>query len=191
MDFDANEISSPTPTQLLVSTNGMHGLLVGPRIPLQGIPHNALEWHSIGLIMEGKWRRGPVLLERPESCSSWLWALPWHWFMGPTAAGPAFWHTGEAWPTGYLPICLSFQNNNIQEIHADTFCKMKDYSYIRTSLEDIRLDGNPINLSKTPYAYMCLPRLPVGSLVWAWTILERSCAIISFARENCLRASLM
>nr|XP_060633319.1 epiphycan [Anolis sagrei ordinatus] len=59
---------------------------------------------------------------------------------------------------------LHLQNNNIQEMHEDTFCKMKDYSYIRKSLEDIRLDGNPINLSKTPYAYMCLPRLPVGSL---------------------------
>ncbi|KAH0616737.1 hypothetical protein JD844_028103 [Phrynosoma platyrhinos] len=58
----------------------------------------------------------------------------------------------------------AFKNNNIQEMHEDTFCKMKDYSYIRKSLEDIRLDGNPINLSKTPYAYMCLPRLPVGSL---------------------------
>ncbi|KAF7248691.1 Epiphycan, partial [Varanus komodoensis] len=52
---------------------------------------------------------------------------------------------------------LHLQNNNIQEMHEDTFCKMKDYSYIRKSLEDIRLDGNPINLSKTPYAYMCLP----------------------------------
>uniref|UniRef100_A0ACB8FPN4 Uncharacterized protein n=1 Tax=Sphaerodactylus townsendi TaxID=933632 RepID=A0ACB8FPN4_9SAUR len=59
---------------------------------------------------------------------------------------------------------LHLQNNNIQEMHEDTFCKMKDYSYIRKTLEDIRLDGNPINLSKTPYAYMCLPRLPVGSL---------------------------
>ncbi|XP_053262825.1 epiphycan [Podarcis raffonei] len=59
---------------------------------------------------------------------------------------------------------LHLQNNNIQEMHEDTFCKMKDYSYIRKSLEDIRLDGNPINLSKTPHAYMCLPRLPVGSL---------------------------
>ncbi|KAJ6651578.1 hypothetical protein lerEdw1_020819 [Lerista edwardsae] len=59
---------------------------------------------------------------------------------------------------------LHLQNNNIQEMHEDTFCKMKDYSYIRKALEDIRLDGNPINLSKTPYAYMCLPRLPVGSL---------------------------
>uniref|UniRef100_A0A8V0YIX9 Epiphycan n=1 Tax=Gallus gallus TaxID=9031 RepID=A0A8V0YIX9_CHICK len=60
---------------------------------------------------------------------------------------------------------LHLQNNNIQEMHEDTFCKMRDFSYVRRALEDIRLDGNPINLSKTPYAYMCLPRLPVGNLI--------------------------
>lgn len=50
-------------------------------------------------------------------------------------------------------------------MHEDTFCKMRDFTYVRKALEDIRLDGNPINLSKTPYAYMCLPRLPVGNLI--------------------------
>ncbi|XP_062347436.1 epiphycan [Cinclus cinclus] len=60
---------------------------------------------------------------------------------------------------------LHLQNNNIQEMHEDTFCKMRDFTYVRRALEDIRLDGNPINLSKTPYAYMCLPRLPVGNLI--------------------------
>ncbi|XP_063164640.1 epiphycan [Candoia aspera] len=57
---------------------------------------------------------------------------------------------------------LHLQNNNILEMHEDTFCKMNDLSYIRKPLEDIRLDGNAINLSKTPYAYTCLPRFPVG-----------------------------
>ncbi|XP_054488060.2 epiphycan [Agelaius phoeniceus] len=60
---------------------------------------------------------------------------------------------------------LHLQNNNIQEMHEDTFCKRRDFTYVRRALEDIRLDGNPINLSKTPYAYMCLPRLPVGNLI--------------------------
>uniref|UniRef100_A0A8D0G7N1 Epiphycan n=1 Tax=Sphenodon punctatus TaxID=8508 RepID=A0A8D0G7N1_SPHPU len=60
---------------------------------------------------------------------------------------------------------LHLQNNNIHEMHEDTFCKMKDYSYVRRSLEDIRLDGNPINLSNTPHSYMCLPRIPIGSLI--------------------------
>lgn len=50
-------------------------------------------------------------------------------------------------------------------MHEDTFCDVKNLTYIRKALEDIRLDGNPINLSKTPQAYICLPRLPIGSLV--------------------------
>ncbi|ELK02556.1 Epiphycan [Pteropus alecto] len=60
---------------------------------------------------------------------------------------------------------LHLQNNNILEMHEDTFCNVKNVTYIRKALEDIRLDGNPINLSKTPQAYMCLPRLPIGSLI--------------------------
>ncbi|XP_075456561.1 epiphycan [Ascaphus truei] len=60
---------------------------------------------------------------------------------------------------------LHLQDNNIQEMHEDTFCKMKDFSYSRRALEDIRLDGNPINLSNTPQAFMCLPRIPIGRLI--------------------------
>lgn len=55
-----------------------------------------------------------------------------------------------------------FQNNNIQTMHKDTFCDSQDHSHIRRALEDIRLDGNPINLSLFPNAYFCLPRLPTG-----------------------------
>ncbi|XP_029453479.1 LOW QUALITY PROTEIN: epiphycan [Rhinatrema bivittatum] len=60
---------------------------------------------------------------------------------------------------------LHLQNNNIQELHQDTFCNTKDVTYARRALEDIRLDGNPVNLSKTPQAFMCLPRLPIGRLI--------------------------
>nr|XP_033808741.1 epiphycan [Geotrypetes seraphini] len=60
---------------------------------------------------------------------------------------------------------LHLQNNNIQELHEDTFCNTKDVTYTRRALEDIRLDGNPVNLSKTPQAFTCLPRLPIGRLV--------------------------
>ncbi|KAJ8381621.1 hypothetical protein SKAU_G00023990 [Synaphobranchus kaupii] len=60
---------------------------------------------------------------------------------------------------------LHLQNNNIQMIHEDTFCNSKDSTYIRNALEDIRLDGNPVNLSKTPQAYVCLPRVPIGDLI--------------------------
>ncbi|XP_016106377.1 epiphycan-like [Sinocyclocheilus grahami] len=60
---------------------------------------------------------------------------------------------------------LHLQNNNIQMMHEDTFCNPHDLNYIRNALEDIRLDGNPINLSRTPQAYICLPRIPVGALI--------------------------
>ncbi|MBN3326546.1 EPYC protein, partial [Atractosteus spatula] len=59
---------------------------------------------------------------------------------------------------------LHLQNNNIQMMHEDTFCNLKNVNYIRKALEDVRLDGNPINLSRTPQAYICLPRVPTGRL---------------------------
>ncbi|XP_029017981.1 epiphycan [Betta splendens] len=72
----------------------------------------------------------------------------------------------------YIPVplpdslrSLHLQNNNVQMMHEDTFCNLKDFNYIRNALEDIRLDGNPINLSKTPQAYICLPRIPIGDLI--------------------------
>ncbi|KAM8909918.1 epiphycan isoform 1-T2 [Spinachia spinachia] len=72
----------------------------------------------------------------------------------------------------YIPVplpeslrSLHLQRNNIQMMHGDTFCNLKDFNYIRNALEDIRLDGNPINLSRTPQAYVCLPRIPIGDLI--------------------------
>ncbi|XP_062842906.1 opticin [Trichomycterus rosablanca] len=69
----------------------------------------------------------------------------------------------------YVPVplpeslrALHLQNNNIQSLNADTFCNSHDLSYTRKALEDIRLDGNPLNLNQYPQAYVCLPRLPVG-----------------------------
>ncbi|KAI5618013.1 epiphycan isoform 2 precursor, partial [Silurus asotus] len=59
---------------------------------------------------------------------------------------------------------LHLQNNNIQMIHEDTFCKRTDLNFLRMALEDIRLDGNPVVLSRTPQAYVCLPRIPIGAL---------------------------
>ncbi|CAG5927499.1 unnamed protein product [Menidia menidia] len=72
----------------------------------------------------------------------------------------------------YIPVplpdslrSLHLQRNNIQMMHEDTFCNLNDFNYIRNALEDIRLDGNPINLSRTPQAYVCLPRIPIGDLI--------------------------
>ncbi|XP_044022210.1 opticin isoform X2 [Siniperca chuatsi] len=58
---------------------------------------------------------------------------------------------------------LHLQNNNIQSLHDDTFCNRHDRNFIRRNLEDIRLDGNPLNINLFAQAYVCLPRLPVGS----------------------------
>ncbi|KAI4894976.1 hypothetical protein NFI96_028739 [Prochilodus magdalenae] len=58
---------------------------------------------------------------------------------------------------------LHLQNNNIQSLNQDTFCNSHDMNYIRKALEDIRLDGNPVDVNQYAQAYVCLPRLPVGT----------------------------
>ncbi|XP_063128367.1 opticin isoform X5 [Rattus norvegicus] len=67
---------------------------------------------------------------------------------------------------GPLPLSLRslhLQNNKIEAMESDTFCDTTEHRHERRrQLEDIRLDGNPINLSLFPEAYFCLPRLPVG-----------------------------
>ncbi|XP_069315677.1 opticin [Eulemur rufifrons] len=57
---------------------------------------------------------------------------------------------------------LHLQNNRIETMQRDSFCDPEEHKHTRRQLEDIRLDGNPINLSLFPSAYFCLPRLPVG-----------------------------
>uniref|UniRef100_A0A8C6HHE1 Opticin n=1 Tax=Mus spicilegus TaxID=10103 RepID=A0A8C6HHE1_MUSSI len=66
---------------------------------------------------------------------------------------------------GPLPLSLRslhLQNNMIETMESDTFCDTGEHRHEPRQLEDIRLDGNPINLSLYPEAYFCLPRLPVG-----------------------------
>ncbi|KAJ8400183.1 hypothetical protein AAFF_G00398770 [Aldrovandia affinis] len=59
---------------------------------------------------------------------------------------------------------LHLQYNNIQSLHEDTFCNHQNPNYLRRPLEDIRLDGNPITISRFAQSYICLPRLPVGRM---------------------------
>uniref|UniRef100_A0A8C9AV43 Opticin n=1 Tax=Phocoena sinus TaxID=42100 RepID=A0A8C9AV43_PHOSS len=64
-----------------------------------------------------------------------------------------------------LPLSLRslhLQNNMIETMQRDTFCDAERPKHTRRQLEDIRLDGNPINLNLFPSAYFCLPRLPTG-----------------------------
>uniref|UniRef100_A0A3B4TSX3 Opticin n=1 Tax=Seriola dumerili TaxID=41447 RepID=A0A3B4TSX3_SERDU len=67
-----------------------------------------------------------------------------------------------------LPLSLRvlhLQDNNIQSLQEDTFCDRHDRNFIRRNLEDIRLDSNPLNINLFAQAYVCLPRLPVGTPV--------------------------
>ncbi|XP_039083374.1 opticin [Hyaena hyaena] len=57
---------------------------------------------------------------------------------------------------------LHLQNNRIETMQRDAFCDTEEHKHSRRQLEDIRLDGNPINLGLFPSAYFCLPRLPTG-----------------------------
>lgn len=54
------------------------------------------------------------------------------------------------------------QNNRILTITDETFCKGNTSYYIRTNMDEVRLDGNPIMLSKHPNSFICLQSLPVG-----------------------------
>ncbi|XP_044512692.1 mimecan [Gracilinanus agilis] len=58
---------------------------------------------------------------------------------------------------------LHLQFNNIADITDDTFCKSNDTRYIRSRVEEIRLEGNPILLAKHPNSFICLKRLPTGT----------------------------
>ncbi|XP_019952206.1 osteoglycin, paralog a [Paralichthys olivaceus] len=57
---------------------------------------------------------------------------------------------------------LHLQNNNITLVNKDTFCKSNDTYYLRLSLSEVRMDGNPVMLSKYPDSFTCMKVLPVG-----------------------------
>ncbi|XP_069721614.1 mimecan [Phaenicophaeus curvirostris] len=58
---------------------------------------------------------------------------------------------------------LHLQYNNITTITDDTFCKSNNTRYIRTHMDEIRMEGNPIVLAKHVNAFSCLRTLPVGA----------------------------
>uniref|UniRef100_A0A674PLY6 Mimecan n=1 Tax=Takifugu rubripes TaxID=31033 RepID=A0A674PLY6_TAKRU len=57
---------------------------------------------------------------------------------------------------------VHLQNNNITEVNVNTFCKSNDTYYLRPSLSEVRLDGNPVMLSKYHDSFTCMNVLPVG-----------------------------
>ncbi|NXS10842.1 MIME protein, partial [Neodrepanis coruscans] len=58
---------------------------------------------------------------------------------------------------------LHLQYNNITTITDDTFCKSNNTRYIRTQMNEIRMEGNPVVLAKHVNAFSCLRMLPVGT----------------------------
>ncbi|XP_026224758.1 osteoglycin, paralog b [Anabas testudineus] len=53
-------------------------------------------------------------------------------------------------------------NNKISTITDETFCKGNNSYYIRSQLDEVRLNENPINLSENPNSFICLLSLPIG-----------------------------
>ncbi|XP_069499973.1 mimecan [Ambystoma mexicanum] len=58
---------------------------------------------------------------------------------------------------------LHLQFNNITSITDDTFCKSDNTRYVRTKMDEIRMEGNPVILGKYPNSFTCLKMLPIGS----------------------------
>ncbi|XP_010743857.1 osteoglycin, paralog a [Larimichthys crocea] len=57
---------------------------------------------------------------------------------------------------------LHLQNNNITEVNINTFCRSNDTYYLRPILSEVRMDGNPVMLSKYPDSFTCMKVLPIG-----------------------------
>lgn len=65
----------------------------------------------------------------------------------------------------HLPESLHvvhLHNNKISTITDETFCKGNTSYYIRSNMYEVRLDGNPIVMSKHPNSFICLQALPIG-----------------------------
>ncbi|KAJ8264786.1 hypothetical protein COCON_G00138850 [Conger conger] len=65
----------------------------------------------------------------------------------------------------HLPESLRvvhLQNNNITAITDMTFCKGNTTRYLRTKMDVVRLDGNPVGLGVYPNSFICLRTLPIG-----------------------------
>lgn len=77
----------------------------------------------------------------------------------------------SAWQANLVSLEWSLlsvlQNNKISTITDETFCKGNTSYYIRTNLHQVRLDGNPIQLSKHPNSFICLETLPIGWYNWS------------------------
>ncbi|CAL8325348.1 unnamed protein product [Merluccius merluccius] len=58
---------------------------------------------------------------------------------------------------------VHLNNNNINTITDETFCKGNTTKYIRSTMVEVRLDGNPLVLAQHPNSFICLRNLPSGN----------------------------
>ncbi|KAI4824105.1 osteoglycin, paralog b isoform X2 [Pseudochaenichthys georgianus] len=57
---------------------------------------------------------------------------------------------------------VHLHNNKISTVTDETFCRGNSSYYIRTNMDEVRLDGNPVVLSEHPDSFICLQALPIG-----------------------------
>ncbi|XP_071776897.1 osteoglycin, paralog b [Centroberyx gerrardi] len=57
---------------------------------------------------------------------------------------------------------VHLNNNNITTLTDETFCRGNNTHYIRSNMEEVRLDGNPLLLAQHPNSFICLRTLPIG-----------------------------
>ncbi|XP_010865974.2 osteoglycin, paralog b [Esox lucius] len=57
---------------------------------------------------------------------------------------------------------VHLNKNKITTISDETFCQGNNTQYIRTNIEEIRLDNNPVILANHPNSFVCLRSLPIG-----------------------------
>lgn len=69
-------------------------------------------------------------------------------------------------PWCFLLVLSVLQNNKISSITDHTFCQGNSSYYIRTNMDQVRLDGNPVKLWEYPNSFICLHSLPVGWYNW-------------------------
>ncbi|NXB77739.1 OPT protein, partial [Donacobius atricapilla] len=180
----------PDTVYLYARFNRIGAIRAGDFTGLEKLKHIDLSGNSISWVDADTFRLLPSLQELllPENLLTALPELPRslvHLYWGPSLLGSIsrgfisalspqdlkqlqFLHLSDN-QLDFIPVplpeslrSLHLQNNNIQTMHEDTFCDSQDQGQIRRVLEDIRLDGNPINLSLFPNAFFCLPRLPTG-----------------------------
>ncbi|KAK5894851.1 hypothetical protein CesoFtcFv8_011499 [Champsocephalus esox] len=57
---------------------------------------------------------------------------------------------------------VHLHNNKISTVTDETFCRGNSSYYIRTNMDEVRLDRNPVVLSEHPDSFICLQALPIG-----------------------------